>query len=176
MQNLAIACALVCLILLGAAIVVGLFGVLRPQISAVLVTGVIYVLSATFATFTLTIVHFKHKNRDECDPLDVWTRLIPELVDNNDFRSARIISHGWSLQLAWAGTIVCVLASIMWILLSKMMRYNPISLTIWPQQQDLGFQMYYLKQQQRKHQLQQEALAQQQLQQEEIESLTASNA
>ena len=35
MQNLAIACALVCLILLGAAIVVGLFGILRRQISAV---------------------------------------------------------------------------------------------------------------------------------------------
>lgn len=32
MQNLAIACAMVCLILLGSAIVVGLFGVCRPQI------------------------------------------------------------------------------------------------------------------------------------------------
>ena len=125
MQNLAIACALVCLILLGAAIVVGLFGILRRQISAVLVTGVIYVLAALFALFTLTIVHLKHKNRQERDPLDVWTRLTP---DYTEFRSARIISHGWSLQLAWAGSFVCVLASIMWMLLSKIMRYNPISL------------------------------------------------
>jgi hypothetical protein len=103
MQNLAIACALVCLILLGSAIVVGLFGILRPQISAVLVTGVIYVLSALFSLFTLTIVHFKHKNRNDCEPLDVWTRLIPELGESSDFRQARVITHGGSLQLAWAG-------------------------------------------------------------------------
>lgn len=78
-------------------------GICRPQISAVLVTGVIYVLSATFALFTLTIVHFKHKNRNDREPLDVWTRLIPEL-GSNEFRSARVITHGGSLQLAWAGT------------------------------------------------------------------------
>jgi len=129
MQNLAIACAMVCLILLSAAVLVGLFGILRPQISAVLVTGVIYVLAGTFALFTLTIVHFKHKNRNDREPLDVWTRLLPELGENNDFRSGRIISHGSSLELAWAGTLVCIFASAMWILLSKMLRYNPITLT-----------------------------------------------
>lgn len=103
MANLAIACALVCLILLGSAIVVGFFGIIRPQISAVLVTGVIYVLSATFALFTLTIVHSKHKNRNDFEPLDVWRRLIPELGNSNEFRTARVITHGGSLQLAWAG-------------------------------------------------------------------------
>lgn len=108
MQNLAIACAIVCLILLGAAIFVGLFGILRPQISAVLVTGVIYVLSATFATFTLAITHLKHKNRNEFEPLGVWTRLIPELADD-EFRSARVITHGGSLQLAWAGDVLLML-------------------------------------------------------------------
>lgn len=128
MQNLAIACALVCLILLGAAVLVGLFGVLRPQISAVLVTGVIYMLAALFALFTLTIVHFKHKNRKDCEPLDVWTRLMPQSVDHDDFQTARLIFHGWSLKLAWAGSFVCLLASVMWVLLSKIMRYNPFSI------------------------------------------------
>ncbi|CAG7724240.1 unnamed protein product [Allacma fusca] len=124
MQNLAIACAMVCLILLGAAVVVGLFGILSRQISAILVTGVIYVLAALFALFTLTIVHLKDKNRHEKEMLDVWTQLTP---DYSEYSTARNISHGWSLTLGWAGSFVCVLASIMWILLSKIMRYNPIS-------------------------------------------------
>ncbi len=129
MQNLAIACAMVCLILLGSAIFVGLFGIFRIQISAVLVTGVIYVLAALFAIFTLAIVHVKHRNRaDEYEPLDVWTRLIPDLEKSDDFRTARLVTLGFSLQLAWAGVGVCVLASIMWISVSKMMRINPISL------------------------------------------------
>ncbi|KAI8436130.1 hypothetical protein MSG28_004230 [Choristoneura fumiferana] len=41
MQNLSISCALVCLIVLGSAALVGAFGVCKHQISAVLVTGVI---------------------------------------------------------------------------------------------------------------------------------------
>lgn len=129
MQNLGIACAMVCLILLGSAILVGLFGIFRIQISAVLVTGVIYVLAALFAIFTLAIVHVKHRNRaDDYEPLDVWTKLIPDLEKSEDFRKARNVSLGWSLQLAWAGVGVCVLASVMWMSVSKMMRYNPISL------------------------------------------------
>ena len=129
MQNLAIACAMVCLILLGSAILVGLFGIFRTQISAVLVTGVIYVLAALFAIFTLAIVHVKHRNRaDVYEPLDVWIKLIPDLDRSEDFRTARKVSLGWSLQLAWAGVGVCAIASMMWMSLSKMMRYNPISL------------------------------------------------
>lgn len=45
MQNLSISCALVCLIVLGAAALVGAFGILKHQISAVLVTGVMYLLA-----------------------------------------------------------------------------------------------------------------------------------
>jgi len=132
MQNLGIACATVCLILLGAAVLVGLFGVFRPQISAVLVTGVIYMLAALFAVFTLAIVHLKHKNRKESEPLDVWTRLIPaqELNTGDAFQSTRLIYQGWSLKLAWAGNCVCILASVMWVILSKIMRYNPNPLSI----------------------------------------------
>ena len=45
MQNLSISCALVCLIILGSSALVGTFGVLKHQISAVLVTGVMYLLA-----------------------------------------------------------------------------------------------------------------------------------
>lgn len=45
MQNLSISCALVCLIILGSAALVGAFGVCQRQVSAVLVTGVMYLLA-----------------------------------------------------------------------------------------------------------------------------------
>lgn len=45
MQNLSISCALVCLIILGSAALLGAFGVCQRQISAILVTGVMYLLA-----------------------------------------------------------------------------------------------------------------------------------
>jgi hypothetical protein len=50
MQNLSISCALVCLIILGSSALVGAFGVLKHQISAVLVTGVMYLLAGQSPT------------------------------------------------------------------------------------------------------------------------------
>lgn len=47
MQNLSISCALVCLIILGSAALIGAFGVCQRQISAILVTGVMYLLAGT---------------------------------------------------------------------------------------------------------------------------------
>lgn len=48
MQNLSISCSLVCLIILGSAALLGAFGVCQRQISAVLVTGVMYLLAGEF--------------------------------------------------------------------------------------------------------------------------------
>lgn len=48
MQNLSISCSLVCLIILGTAVLIGFFGLCRHQISAVLVTGVMYLLAGEF--------------------------------------------------------------------------------------------------------------------------------
>uniref|UniRef100_T1IXT7 Uncharacterized protein n=1 Tax=Strigamia maritima TaxID=126957 RepID=T1IXT7_STRMM len=45
MQNLAISCAIVCLILLTCAVLVGTFAIGRKQTSAVLVTAVMYILA-----------------------------------------------------------------------------------------------------------------------------------
>lgn len=45
MQNLSISCSLVCLIILGSAALLGAFGICQRQISAILVTGVMYLLA-----------------------------------------------------------------------------------------------------------------------------------
>uniref|UniRef100_A0A8D9ETI7 Uncharacterized protein n=1 Tax=Cacopsylla melanoneura TaxID=428564 RepID=A0A8D9ETI7_9HEMI len=149
MQNLSISCALVCLIILGSSALVGSFGVLKHQISAVLVTGVMYLLAAFFALFTLTIIHFKraqtkHKpiNYANCigrSPDGTEVLLVDGVIQGMssaasyefsrlwvDFYKARVFTVGWSLDLGWGGVTLCVLTSIFWILLSKMMRYNPI--------------------------------------------------
>ncbi|XP_060521711.1 uncharacterized protein LOC132699168 isoform X1 [Cylas formicarius] len=135
MQNLSISCALVCLIILGSAALVGAFGVFQHQISAVLVTGVMYLLAASFALFTLTIIHFKRlhikpKSEEHSGTIDgvilaysarMAERKIVELLP------ARIFTTSWSLDLGWGGVMLCVMTSVLWILLSKIMRFNPIS-------------------------------------------------
>ncbi|CAG9862443.1 unnamed protein product [Phyllotreta striolata] len=133
MQNLSISCALVCLIVLGSAALVGAFGVFQHQISAVLVTGVMYLLAASFALFTLTIIHFKrmHTPPDMAETTAEGTvdgvvsptggRLIKHLLP------ARMFTTSWSLDLGWGGVMLCVMTSVLWILLSKIMRFNPIS-------------------------------------------------
>ncbi|KAJ8970236.1 hypothetical protein NQ317_017596 [Molorchus minor] len=129
MQNLSISCALVCLIVLGSAALVGAFGVFQPQISAVLVTGVMYLLAASFALFTLTIIHSKrlHSKLNETDSAvdgvvsPTGSRGVKELL------AARVFTTSWSLDLGWGGVMLCVMTSVLWILLSKIMRFNPLS-------------------------------------------------
>lgn len=45
MQNVSISCALVSLIILASAALIGAFGILKHQLSAILVTGVMYLLA-----------------------------------------------------------------------------------------------------------------------------------
>ena len=59
MQNLSISCALVCLIILGSAALVGTFGICQRQVSAVLVTGVMYLLAGNFKSFSKMYYIFK---------------------------------------------------------------------------------------------------------------------
>lgn len=40
---------------------------------------------------------------------------------------ARVFLTSWSLDLGWGGVVLCAIASVLWILLSKIMRYNPFS-------------------------------------------------
>ncbi|KAK6624089.1 hypothetical protein RUM44_010947 [Polyplax serrata] len=145
MQNLSISCAMVCLIILGSSALIGLFGITKHQISAVLVTGVMYLLAAIFATFSLTIINFKRsQSRGDCFHVNTTLELSSQgiavsktalekfynLKKMNKYFDARIISTGWSLHMGWGGTGMCILVSILWILLSKIMRYNPINLLL----------------------------------------------
>lgn len=54
MRNLAMSCSLVSLILMGASAVVGGFGICKRQLSAVMVTGVMFILSGRF--FSVVVV------------------------------------------------------------------------------------------------------------------------
>ncbi|XP_046988639.1 uncharacterized protein LOC124594320 [Schistocerca americana] len=144
MQNLSISCALVCLIVLGSAALVGAFGVLRHQISAVLITGVMYLLAATFAMFTLTIMHFKRaqgraarvdslcvgQGADEASLLTDGVSPSGAALERRQLRldaavlRARLFAPGWSVDLGWGGVALCAVAAVLWLLLSKIMRYR----------------------------------------------------
>lgn len=44
-----------------------------------------------------------------------------------DLFEARVFTSSWSLSLGWCGVLMCSITSGMWILLSKIMRYNSFS-------------------------------------------------
>lgn len=121
MQNLSISCAMVCLILLASSALLGLFGIFKRQISAVLITGVMYILAAVFCVFTLSIMHFKRKTSKDCGLVDP---MVPE-----KYQHAQITSMGWSLAIGWVSICFCLFTAFLWYLLSKIMRYGPITLT-----------------------------------------------
>ncbi|XP_018014136.1 uncharacterized protein LOC108671163 [Hyalella azteca] len=121
MQNLSISCALVCCIILASCALVGFFGILNRQISAVLVTGVMYILATIFAVFCLAIMHFKRRTKKDCANVDSQVSAF--------LNAARVFSYGWSLSMGWAGAVVCLGAALLWLLLARIMRYNPISLS-----------------------------------------------
>ncbi|XP_055309159.1 uncharacterized protein LOC129573033 [Sitodiplosis mosellana] len=133
MQNLSISCSLVCLIVLASAALLGAFGIFQRQISAILVTGVMYLLAALFALFTLMIVHFK---RSQNLPLTESDGVIEGFVaKRSDARmamafnllEARFFMTSWSFDLALGGVVLCGATYVLWTMLSKIMRYNPIS-------------------------------------------------
>lgn len=41
--------------------------------------------------------------------------------------AGRVFSTAWSIDLGWAGVVLCTMTSAFWIMLSKIMRYNPLS-------------------------------------------------
>ncbi|KPJ08832.1 hypothetical protein RR48_07892 [Papilio machaon] len=131
MQNLSISCAMVCLIVLGSAALVGTFGVCKHQISAVLVTGVMYLLAGLFAMFTLMIIHFKRiqrvSTRSSSHGDDTADGVVGPRIAALPLLSAREFTTSWSLELGWGGVALATTTSLLWILLSKIMRYNPIS-------------------------------------------------
>ncbi|CAG0925503.1 unnamed protein product [Notodromas monacha] len=113
---------MVCLILLGASAVVGFAGVCRQEIPAVLVTGVLYLLTAIFGLFTVTIMHFKRKTRKDYGLLDQYL--------SSGFYTTRMFDPGWSYHVGWIGIGACFLASFMWLMLARVMRFHILTAAI----------------------------------------------
>ncbi|EDV92897.1 GH19014 [Drosophila grimshawi] len=112
MQNLSISCSLVCLIILGSAALVGAFGVCQRQISAILITGVMYLLAALFALFTLMIIHFKRQqgrpmlDSDYDGTVDgIVARPGGVAIVAKPLLGARVFLTSWSLDLGWGGVL-----------------------------------------------------------------------
>ncbi|KAL2736423.1 uncharacterized protein V1477_012932 [Vespula maculifrons] len=84
----------------------------------------------TFALFTLTIIHFKRAQ-------DRGIRIINGPEDgviggpvSRAILKARRFTTSWSMDFGWGGVTLCALASVAWILLSKIMRFSPIAAMI----------------------------------------------
>lgn len=103
---------MVCVILLGSAALLGTFGIIKRQLSAILVTGVMYILAGTnpiskltssplshpfhclslpalFAVFSLVIMHCKRNARRESGIVDDL------LVSSTDYNESRIFTNSW---------------------------------------------------------------------------------
>lgn len=86
---------------------------------------------ASFALFTLTIIHFKRlHSKPYTDETDITPDGVVSPIGAKGIRQllqARVFTTSWSLDLGWGGVMLCVMTSVLWILLSKIMRFNPIS-------------------------------------------------
>lgn len=88
-------------------------------------------MSATFALFTLTIIHFKRVQDRGAKPIvDVPEDGVIGMPVVSGILKARRFATAWSMDLGWGGVTLCALASVAWILLSKIMRFSPIAAMI----------------------------------------------
>lgn len=44
--------------------------------------------------------------------------------------AARVFTSDWSLTLGWVGVGLCAITAFLWIFLSKLMRFNPLSMML----------------------------------------------
>lgn len=73
--------------------------------------------------FTLTIIHFKRAQDRGARILDgPEDGVIGGPVSRNVLKARRFTSS-WSMDFGWGGVTLCALASVAWILLSKIMRF-----------------------------------------------------
>lgn len=90
-------------------------------------------ISALFALFTLMIIHFKRQqgrpllDSDFDGTVDGLVAVRGAAKAAQNLLGARVFTTSWSLDLGWGGVVLCSITSILWILLSKIMRYNPFS-------------------------------------------------
>nr|XP_029718787.1 uncharacterized protein LOC115261372 isoform X3 [Aedes albopictus] len=89
-----------------------------------------------FALFTLMIIHFKRQQGRPLTDIDYGVSIDgvvavkPDYMYAQPLLNARVIVTAWSLNLGWGGVVLCAFTSFLWILLSKIMRFNPLSAMI----------------------------------------------
>lgn len=123
MQNLAISCALLCLTLIVTAALLGLFGICRRQNSAILMTGVMYLLAALFALLTSVIMILKREPQGGTGTdydgtlADELKNVLPIIFQ------ARVLRISWSTHgLDLRGVVFCTVASLLWMFLARILR------------------------------------------------------
>ncbi|XP_022249347.1 uncharacterized protein LOC111087338 [Limulus polyphemus] len=124
MHNLAMSCAMVSLILLATCALVGAFGLMKRQLSAIMVTGVMFFLAALFGLFTLAFMYFKRVKPEGVHTSTVIDKGIPV-----EYLRAREFTMGWSALLGLGGVILCSISSIFWLLLARVLRYQSFTIT-----------------------------------------------
>ncbi|XP_077526854.1 uncharacterized protein LOC144138445 [Haemaphysalis longicornis] len=117
MRNLAMSCSLVSLILVGASALVGGFGICKRQLSAVMVTGVMFILAAVFGVFTSCFMYFKRTV-----PQGVLTGTDFDTSLPAEFLRCRRFARDWAASLSWVGIALCLLTSVFWLILARIMR------------------------------------------------------
>lgn len=91
----------------------------------------INLVTGLFAMFTLMIIHFKRiqrvSTRGSSHGDHTGDGVVGPQAPALPLLSAREFSTAWSLELGWGGVALATTTSLLWILLSKIMRYNPLS-------------------------------------------------
>ncbi|CAD5121707.1 DgyrCDS10191 [Dimorphilus gyrociliatus] len=117
MQNSASSCTIVSLMCLLTALITGTFGILSRQVSACMVTGVMYIVASVFDCFGLIIMHTKMsymRSNEKCFSLSP--------IGFNDLCNCRSISVSWSLPFGWLAFAMLIFAFVCWLYLSRQFR------------------------------------------------------
>ncbi|XP_069123515.1 uncharacterized protein [Argopecten irradians] len=114
LQNSAASCFIVSIIDLVAAAGVGVIALTQKQVAACMVTGVLYCMAGLFTVFGLAIFHTKHYYETYmCHALET----IPSVAC-----TARVVQINWASPLAWVGVVICVIATVLWLFLTRAIR------------------------------------------------------
>ncbi|KAH3872956.1 uncharacterized protein LOC127868896 [Dreissena polymorpha] len=121
MQNSAAACFIVSVTALVAAAAVGTFAIIQKQVSAFMVTGVLYCMAGLFSIFGLTIFQTKmYYEKYQCYSFENDINVFIQLPDVAC--AARTVSIGWAIPFSWVGVAICLVASGLWFFITRAFR------------------------------------------------------
>ncbi|XP_065226542.1 uncharacterized protein LOC135849843 [Planococcus citri] len=152
MKNVSISSALVCLILLVSAAVIGTLGIIKHQLSAILITGIMYLLAGTFALIIVLILHIKKidysAHQENYDNSGILNTTVSHIIDDGivqrsrnaanmqyskiwkQYYTAREFKFGWSYDVGIVGVLISMITSVMWIVMAKVLRYTTVGISV----------------------------------------------